>query len=150
MISSTRGFTIVELLIVIVVIAVLATISVVSYSNIQKRSYNSQVISGVSSYYKLIQAYYSLEGRYPPTSRENDNKRIAMACLGAGYSGQFCGKVTDVDTYEDPAFNLEISKAGSARAIADTLLTPGSESFVGGVYGIDQTDPTLFGGSSYA
>ena len=60
-----KGFTIVELLIVIVVIAILAAISIVAYNGIQNRSKNAATISAVNSYVKLINLYIAGESAYP-------------------------------------------------------------------------------------
>lgn len=62
---GARGFTIVELLIVIVVIAILATISVVAYSGIQERAQNSAVEQAASQALKLLTAYTSTKGGNP-------------------------------------------------------------------------------------
>lgn len=51
---KSKGFTIVELLIVIVVIAILASISVVAYNGIQKRAKDSQRKSDVAEIIKLL------------------------------------------------------------------------------------------------
>lgn len=55
--KSIKGFTIVELLIVIVVIAILAAISVVAYNGIQNRAKNSQTVSAVKAYYSALSLY---------------------------------------------------------------------------------------------
>lgn len=52
-----RGFTIVELLIVIVVIAVLAAITIVAYNGIQQRANNTAIISAASQLQKLGKMY---------------------------------------------------------------------------------------------
>ena len=49
MLTKPRGFTIVELLIVIVVIAILAAISVVAYNGIQQRATASAIINDAKS-----------------------------------------------------------------------------------------------------
>ncbi len=54
---GTRGFTIVELLIVIVVIAILAAISIVAYNGIQQRSTNSAVQNAYVQVEKLVRLY---------------------------------------------------------------------------------------------
>lgn len=148
--SSTSGFTIVELIIVIVVIGILAAITIVSYGRIQTRAYNTQVISGVSSYLKLIEVYQTFEGRYPPTSRENAGKRIAMTCLGTGYKDGYCGSITGTEVYEDSVFKTELDKVGNGGPVATSKLVPGWEVFVGAVYGLDTTDPDWADGHLYA
>lgn len=75
-----KGFTIVELLIVIVVIAILAAISVIAYNDVQQRAYNSKIITGVNAYYKALLNYRSVSGNYPTTS----------ACLGINYPNNAC------------------------------------------------------------
>ena len=60
-----RGFTIVELLIVIVVIAILAAISVVAYRGIQERARDSQRLQDVKTIAKALEMYYLDEGHFP-------------------------------------------------------------------------------------
>ena len=78
--KSRSGFTIVELLIVIVVIAILAAISIVAYTGIQTRAYNTKVISGTSQYQKAFQAYKAVNGTYPSMG----------GCLGSNYPNNNC------------------------------------------------------------
>ncbi len=61
-----RGFTIVELLIVIVVIAILAAISVVAYSGIQERARMSYLLSDIAAIKKAMELYKADHGHYPP------------------------------------------------------------------------------------
>ena len=63
-----KGFTIVELLIVIVVIAILATISIVAYGNIQDRGLVSRSIADLQTANKAIQLYFIQNGSYPDTA----------------------------------------------------------------------------------
>ena len=63
--KSQKGFTIVELLIVVVVIAILAAITIVAYNGIQTRANNSAAESSVNTMVKKLSAYYSLSGTYP-------------------------------------------------------------------------------------
>ena len=58
-----RGFTIVELLIVIVVIAILAAITIVAYNGIQTRAAATQVVSGVRYVDKAFMALATQDGR---------------------------------------------------------------------------------------
>ena len=54
---SARGFTIVELLIVIVVIAILAAVTVVAYNGIQQRTHQSVVQAELSTNGKKLAEY---------------------------------------------------------------------------------------------
>jgi len=138
--NALQGFTIVELLIVIVVIGILSAATITTYNGVQTSAHNIKIISGVDQFRQATELYKALEGHYPQTTREIDNESIAMACLGTGYPGGFCGKVTGVDTYEDSAFNTELAKAATGSAISVTNLSVGPESFTGAVYGIDVVD----------
>ena len=63
--KSTRGFTIVELLIVIVVIAILAAISVVAYTGIQERARRSHLLSDITVIKKAMEIYKVSYNDYP-------------------------------------------------------------------------------------
>ena len=71
-----RGFTIVELLIVIVVIAILAAITIVSYNGIQRRASNTAIIAAARDISKLIDMYKVDRGTYPLT--------VDYACVTTG------------------------------------------------------------------
>lgn len=63
--TNRKGFTIVELLIVIVVVAILATISVAAYNGVQKRANQSLVKQDFSNIKKKLEFYKIEHGRYP-------------------------------------------------------------------------------------
>jgi len=65
---SARGFTIVELLIVIVTIAILAAITIVAYNGVQQRTNNTAIIDAASKSLRMIQSYIALTGSYPLTT----------------------------------------------------------------------------------
>jgi general secretion pathway protein G len=60
-----KGFTIVELLIVIVIIGVLAAITVVAYNGIQNRANNSARYGDLKAWVKHFELYKAQEGTYP-------------------------------------------------------------------------------------
>lgn len=55
--GQKKGFTIVELLIVIVVIAILAAITIVAYNGIQARAYDSRLSSDIANIKKAVNLY---------------------------------------------------------------------------------------------
>ena len=62
---KSRGFTIIELLIVIVIIAILAAITIVAYNGIQNRANNSGAQSAANNMVKKIEAYNAINQTYP-------------------------------------------------------------------------------------
>jgi prepilin-type N-terminal cleavage/methylation domain-containing protein len=73
--KKDRGFTIVELLIVIVVIAILAAIVIVAYNGVQKRANASTAKSNAESVQKVVEAYTADtsagNGSYPTLAQLN-------------------------------------------------------------------------------
>lgn len=80
--STTDGFTLVELLIVIVIIAILSAISIVSYNGIRERAEGAQYVAAFDAYEKAIMMYYNQYDSYPIV----DNPDKPYACLGSGYT----------------------------------------------------------------
>ncbi len=68
--SDRRGFTIVELLIVIVVIGILAAITIVAYNGIQGRASATSKVSDIRAIQKAIEAYKAVNGSYPSTGSD--------------------------------------------------------------------------------
>lgn len=104
--TLSRGFTIVELLVVIVVIGILAGLAMNAFSNVQQKARNAQTTSLVRAYYTAIQAYAAENGTYPPD----------WACLGTGYpdgdgngiAGDCEGDASGAWIRENPTFNAAI------------------------------------------
>ena len=69
-----RGFTIVELMVVIVVIAILAAITVVSYGGVRDKAEKSAMIDTANAYVKAIEMYKVKNRKYPPYD---------LRCLGS-------------------------------------------------------------------
>ncbi len=61
-----RGFTIVELLIVVVVIGILAAVTIVAFGSVQAKARDASRISKLNQLVKGIEQYYVQNGLYPP------------------------------------------------------------------------------------
>ncbi len=67
--AQQRGFTIVELLIVVVVIAILAAITIVAYNGIQNRAYETAIQSDLSANGKILLNYINEKGGTPSVAQ---------------------------------------------------------------------------------
>lgn len=68
-----RGFTIVELLIVIVVIGILAALVITTFTGIQQKARNTDRENDVRILHQQLEAYYAQNGRYPTLANLNDS-----------------------------------------------------------------------------
>lgn len=68
--KKQKGFTIVELLIVIVVITILATISIVAYSGVQQRARDNIRRSDINAIAKALELLYIDNNKYTTTSEQ--------------------------------------------------------------------------------
>ena len=62
---TKKGFTLVELMIVITIIAILATIAVVSFTRVQKQARDTKRKEDMRSIITALQAYYTEKTTYP-------------------------------------------------------------------------------------
>lgn len=116
----TRGFTIVELLIVIVVIGIIAAISIVSYNSIQRKAVNAAVMSDFRAWKQAFALYYAEKGRYPNMP---DNTHY---CLGTGFpNGGRCRDylANNANTY------TEAASAGLMSELATVATIPSSRKY---------------------
>lgn len=87
--TRQKGFTIVELLIVIVVVAILAAISVVAYNGAQQRARNAARLAVVTKAIEAVEV--ALTRKSPSDIRSTLNwtgdvgSRWYRACIGTGY-----------------------------------------------------------------
>jgi len=66
--KTPRGFTIVELLIVIVVIGILAAITIVSFNGVTARATFTRTVSDLKNTTQILELYKAQYGTYPTTS----------------------------------------------------------------------------------
>jgi type II secretion system protein G len=108
-----KGFTIVELLIVIVVIGILAAITIVAYNGIQQRALNTQRKQDIAAVAKALELYFVDNGRYPavvgPGAPTTCLSSVGWNCWGAGANTnrlvptQYASKMPQDPQYIDSA-----------------------------------------------
>ncbi len=102
---TSRGFTIIELLIVIVIIGVLAVLAFNAFGNIQQNARNSAMVRIAKQYETALLGYKVQHDEYPPFSPGNGG-----TCVGTGYDDRNGNGVGDcnlfsVDFEADDTFN---------------------------------------------
>lgn len=86
--QRNRGFTIVELLIVIVVVAILAAISVVAYSGVQQRAQQVKMQTDIAQANKNIQLFAADNGVYPGVINDCPSPSSTNLCMPEAASGE--------------------------------------------------------------
>ncbi len=131
-----RGFTIVELLIVIVVIGILAAITIVAYNGISKSAVEAAMKSDLDTAGSALAFDYKRNATYPATAAAA-NSGQGLATSGANVLDYqlkpygYCVAVTNTkttNTYRMKSSNLKI-EAGSCDATVTTLAGSGAPGY---------------------
>ncbi len=107
-----RGFTIVELLIVVVVIAILAAITIVAYNGIQQRAQLSGLQSSISQAARKLEVYKLNNGSYPV------DIATAQITIGSEYETVY------VPAVDSGSFCLSVIRGTSSYMATNNNLTP--------------------------
>lgn len=96
--QKQKGFTIVELLIVVVVIAILAAITIVAYTGVQNRTKESSLMNSVSQAVKKIETFKSASTTetYPTTAAQAGIANITgVTFLSNADQANYCVQVVN-------------------------------------------------------
>lgn len=63
--NNNKGFTLIELMIVVAIIAILANLSLPHYYSLTKKADAARVIGDLHSIHTALSTYYAAEGEYP-------------------------------------------------------------------------------------
>lgn len=117
-----RGFTIVELLIVVVIIAILAAITIVAYNGIQARANNSAALATANTMARKMNAYYALKGAWPDHTTVTTFTLLKSASgLGAYAESTLPASGVNVDT----ATNITATPSKGTNTVQVQLCSTG-------------------------
>lgn len=115
--NRIKGFTIVELLVVIVVIGILAAITIVSYTNISNKAIAAGIQSDLGSDANLLKLYNVEYGYYPSALDENNCPLTPSA--DTRYCLKTSNSATITYTGSGQTFKLKIKKGSIAYVITE-------------------------------
>ena len=95
--QKSKGFTIVELLIVIVVIAILATLVIVTFTGIQQKARDSKRQTDIDAVDSHLEAFYASNGYYPTLAALQDPSWVSSNMKGLDESALADPKVPSND-----------------------------------------------------
>lgn len=111
MLYRSRGFTIVELLIVIVIIGILAALVIVAFNGMQNRANDASIQTDLRNASQKIETFYVDNGDYPNTVAEIQSLGLKVA-KGAYYVQASAGNFVYCYNSTGSAYSL-ISKSKS-------------------------------------
>jgi type II secretion system protein G len=109
---SQKGFTIVELLIVIVVIGILAALVITTYNGIQQKGRNTERTTDLKAVQGQLEAYYAQNGRYPASTDLGSTSADNVTFIQANMKG------LDKEALRDPK-GSDFSLGNSATGVAN-------------------------------
>lgn len=65
--KKNKGFTLIELMIVIAIIGILAAIAIPQFAKYRRKAYNSAALSDLKNVRTEVEAYYADHDNYPAT-----------------------------------------------------------------------------------
>ncbi len=114
--SNRRGFTIVELLIVIVVIAILAAITIVAYNGIQARARDATMRNGAAEVAKALQILSINQGQMPSQAGSGTTVAVSNGSCSGG-TGGFVGSGLYPCTLEDMLVSTKLLPVGFVSSL---------------------------------
>jgi len=142
--AKQKGFTIVELLIVIVVIAILAAITIVTYTGISSQANEAAVKSDLKNFGTAMQMYRSEKGEYPVSLSGVPGLKFTKDLYGVdnqNYNLRYC-RNPDSDRY---AFLVSLKDGRYFKVMETGIISTNSATSGYGVcnlVGVSSTNPS--------
>jgi type IV pilus assembly protein PilA len=154
--TKARGFTMIELMIVVAIIGIIAAIAIPNFIKFQARSKQSEVKANLKAMFTAEKAFYQEKDRYSsligelPFAPERNNRYAYFLVGSSPIFDDRTGTVASTSVTAN-AISVDTFKYGSASAVTSWAnpcgVTPGltdppSATFIGGAMGNVDSDAT--------
>ena len=141
--NSKKGFTLIEILIVVAIIGLLASVVLVGLGAFRTRGRDARRIADLRETQNALELYYTKSQRYPALAGGDTWASLTSSLVNAGIG---VSSVSSDPLYPDKAYRYGVSADGQNYVLAATLEDGGNPALKddpdGNLYGIDCADPT--------
>jgi len=92
MFKNKKGFTLVELLVVIVIICILSTLAVVALNSARAKARDAKRVADIKTVQNSLELYFSDRNRYP----DNNGNGFAAVVIGSANYDVFCDTLVGI------------------------------------------------------